>query len=57
MLGPEDPVPTYWENRINGLHARTLLMTEDPDSPPQVESNLNKQPQEDLAVAVESVEV
>ena len=56
LLGPEDPVPTYWENRSNGLRARSLLTTEEPDLP-QVESNLNESPQEDLAVTVEYTEV
>ena len=55
-LGPDDPVPTYWETRSHGLHAHSLLTTKEPDLP-QVESNLNESPQEYLAVTVECVEV
>jgi hypothetical protein len=56
VLGPTDPAPKFWENRSNGLRARSLLTTKEPDLP-QVESNLNKSPQEDLAVTVECIEV
>jgi hypothetical protein len=56
VLGPTDPAPKFWENRSNGLRARSLLTTKEPDLP-QVESNLNKSPQEDLAVTVEYFEV
>jgi hypothetical protein len=56
LLGPNDPAPTYWENRSNGLRARSLLTTKVPDLP-QVESNLNESPQEDVAVTVECIKV
>ena len=58
LLGPNDPVPTYWETRTNGLRARSLLVTDEQDLP-QVESNLNELPQEedDLAVSNECIEV
>jgi hypothetical protein len=56
VLGPTDPAPTFWENHSNGLCAHSLLTTTEPDLP-QVESNLNKSPQEDLAVTVECIEV
>jgi hypothetical protein len=56
MLGPDDPVPTYWENWSHDLCARSLLTTKEPDLP-QVESNLNESPQEYLAVTVECIEV
>jgi hypothetical protein len=52
LLGPEDPVPTHWENLSHRLCARSLLTTKEPDLP-QVESNLNKSPQEYPAVTVE----
>jgi hypothetical protein len=52
VLGPTDPAPMFWENRSNGLRAHSLLTTKEPDLP-QVESNLNKSPQEDLVVTVE----
>ncbi len=55
-LGPTNPAPTFWENCSNGLRARSLLTTKEPDLP-QVESNLNKSPQEDLAVTVECIKV
>jgi hypothetical protein len=55
-LGPNDPVPSYWENRSHGLHARPLLTLKEPDLP-QVESNLNESPQEYLAVTVMCIEV
>jgi hypothetical protein len=56
MLGPSDPVPTYWENWSHGLRARSLLTLKEPDLP-QVKSNLNESPQEYLAVTVECIEV
>jgi hypothetical protein len=56
VLGPTDPAPMFWESRSNGLCARSLLTTKEPDLP-QVESNLNKSPQGDLAVTVECIEV
>jgi hypothetical protein len=56
MLGPDDPVPTYWENQSHNLRAHSLLTTKELDLP-QVESNLNKSPQEYLAVTVECMEV
>jgi hypothetical protein len=56
LLGPEDPVPTHWENLSNGLRAHSLLTTKELDLP-QVESNLNKSPQEDLVVTVEYIKV
>ena len=56
LLGPNDPAPTCWENRTNGLRARSLLLTREPELP-QVESNLNESPQEDLAASDECVEV
>jgi len=55
-IGPTDPPPTYWENRSNGLRARSLLTTNAPDLP-QVESYLDEPSLEDLAVAVEYIEV
>jgi hypothetical protein len=51
-----DPAPLIWESCSNRLCARSLLTTKEPDLP-QVESNLNKSPQEDLAVTVECIEV
>jgi hypothetical protein len=56
MLGPSDPVPTYWGNRSHGLRARSLLTLKEPDLP-QVKSNLNESPQEYLAVTVKCIEV
>jgi hypothetical protein len=56
VLGPTDPAPMFWESCSNGLRACSLLTTKEPDLP-QVESNLNKSPQEDLAVTVECIEV
>jgi hypothetical protein len=56
VLGPTDPAPMFWESRSNRLHACSLLTTKELDLP-QVESNLNKLPQEDLAVSVECIEV
>jgi hypothetical protein len=56
VLGPTDPAPMFWENRSNGLRARSLLTTKEPDLP-QVESNLNKSPLDNLAVTVECIEV
>ena len=57
VRGPADPMPTYWENRTNGLRAHSLLVTDEQDLP-QVESNLNELPQEeDLAVPFEYTEV
>jgi hypothetical protein len=56
LLGPEDPVPTHWENLSHGLSARSLLTTKELDLP-QVESNLNESPQEDLVVTVEYIKV
>jgi hypothetical protein len=56
MLRPHDSVPIYWENRSHGLRAHSLLTTKEPDIP-QVESNLNESPQEDLAVTVKCIEV
>jgi hypothetical protein len=56
MLGPEDPVPTYWETWSHGLNACSILTTKEPDLP-QVESNLNESPQEYLVVTVECIEV
>jgi hypothetical protein len=50
------PVPTYWENWSHNLRTHSLLTTKEPDLP-QVESNLNKSPQEYLAVTVECMEV
>jgi hypothetical protein len=47
---------TYCENQSNDLRARFLITTKEPDLP-QVESNLNKSPQEYLAVTVECIEV
>jgi hypothetical protein len=32
-LGPDDPVPTYWETRSHGLHAHSLLTTKELDLP------------------------
>jgi hypothetical protein len=55
-LGPEDPLPTYWETWSHGLCAHSLLTTKEPDLP-QVESNLNESLQEYLAVTVECIEV
>ncbi len=57
MLGPTDPAPTIWENRSNGLRARSLLTTTKEPDLPQVESNLNKSPQEGLVVSFECIEV
>jgi hypothetical protein len=56
MLGPSDPVPTYWENRFHGLRACSLLTLKEPDLP-QVKSNLNESPQEYLAVTVKCIKV
>jgi hypothetical protein len=54
---PIQHLATFWENHSNGLVcARSLLTTKEPDLP-QVESNLNKSPQEDLVVTVECIEV
>jgi hypothetical protein len=41
---------------MHGLRARSLLTTKEPDLP-QVESNLNKSPQEDLVVTIECIKV
>jgi hypothetical protein len=59
LPGSNDPAPSIWENYSNGLQARSLLITEEWSDLPQVESNLNKLPQEeDLPVAdVDYVEV
>jgi hypothetical protein len=59
LLGSNDPAPSIWENYSNGLQARSLLINEESSDLPQVESNLNKSPQEeDLPVAdVDYVEV
>jgi hypothetical protein len=56
VLGPTDPAPKFWESHSNGLRAHSLLITKEPDLP-QVESNLNKSPQEDLVVTVECIKV
>jgi hypothetical protein len=56
MRGPEDPVPSYWETWSHSLCAHSLLTTKELDLP-QVESNLNKSPQEYLVVSVECIEV
>jgi hypothetical protein len=56
VLGPTDPAPKFWGSHSNGLRAHSLLTTKELDLP-QVESNLNKSPQEDLAVTVECIEV
>jgi hypothetical protein len=56
VLGPTDPAPMFWESRSNGLCAHSLLTTKELDLP-QVESNLNKSPQEDLVVTVECIKV
>jgi hypothetical protein len=56
MLGPSDPVPTYWENQFHGLRACSLLTLKEPDLP-QVKSNLNESPQEYLAVTVKCIKV
>jgi hypothetical protein len=55
-LGPNDPVSTYWENQSHGLCACSLLTLKEPDLP-QVESNLNKSPQEYLVVTVKCIKV
>jgi hypothetical protein len=47
LLGPGDPAPTYWDNLSNGPRAHSLLTTKELDLP-QVESNLNESPQEDI---------
>jgi hypothetical protein len=59
LLGSNDPAPSIWENYSNRLQARSLLINEESSDLPQVESNLNKSPQEeDLPVAdVDYVEV
>jgi hypothetical protein len=46
----------YWENRIEGAHARSLLCEEHLDLP-QVESNINEPLQEDLDGADDYMEV
>jgi hypothetical protein len=56
VLRPTDPALLFWESRSNGLRACSLLTTKELDLP-QVESNLNKSPQEDLVVTVECIEV
>ena len=56
LLGPEDPAPSFWENRSNGLRARSLIVMNKPDLQ-DVESNLNESPQEEELEAVECIEV
>jgi hypothetical protein len=57
MLGPDFPRVKTWDIMLNGLRARSAILTDD-SALPQVEANLNESPSDgDLEAAVEYTEV